>query len=83
MDDHKCREIRLNIHNEFDREGEWYECLGYLSSWAIHNPRYYCLKLWIARDGEISASYRETWDGPQTYFICGIRGKDGSYSTHS
>lgn len=83
MDDHKCREIRLNIHDQFDRQGEWCKCLGYLTQWAIHNPRYYCLRIDIDKYGEISACYRETWDGPVTYFIAGIRDKDGTYSTHS
>lgn len=83
MDGHKSREVRLHEHDEFDRQGDWQKCLLYLITWAIHNPRYYCLRLWIAKDGEISASYYETWGGPLTYFVCGVRHTDGTYSTHS
>lgn len=65
-----------------DRRKEVYAALGYLSTWAIESGSYPTAVIWIAEDGEITATYREA-DGCVGYTIGAVwHDEVGRYGFH-
>lgn len=59
----------------------WY-ALGKLLDWGKANARYCRVEILCKKDGDISATYRDS-DGYLTYEILAVLGETGVYSYHS
>lgn len=75
-DEDAFNEVTQNTKKEVEK------VVGYLSLWAIHANNKQTVKMFFANNGDVSASYYDN-DGKLTYELYGMRGDDGSYSTHS
>lgn len=82
------RNVQIDKHEEFDTvtvhtQDEVKRVVGYLTLWAIHSERYCTLRLYLDKDGNVNALYKDA-KGAVTYEIFGMRNPDdGSYTTHS
>ena len=77
------RTITIHNHGKYVPpvgEQRLYEAgLGYLCAWGIGY-----LDIYVARNGDLSASYRLTALDPPNFVMGGIRDpRDGTYSFHS
>lgn len=77
------RTISISLKEGVELDKATRDVIGYLSTWAIHSPRYAVVNISSGRDGEIHAAYREKEGGEVTFFMAAIKHDDGTYSTHS
>lgn len=59
-----------------------YAAIGYLSTWAMHEPRYQNVQIFGDQEGCLHARYSNA-QGQPTFVIFGHRREDGTYSFHS
>lgn len=62
---------------------EWTAAIGYLCSWAIHNPKYAHLTICGDSEGNVNATYRQVDGGDVTYSMAAMLREDGTYGFHS